>query len=181
MADAGAAALPACTDVPQLSPPETVALAGGRAALLDARRHRCTQARSQPGGQPAGSHHPDMSLCGSLTVQSRPADAAGIPGRAPSTGDPHVHRLFPPGRLASLGSYAHAGSAEGAVTHSLSLVMHVAVHKTARVPCSGWPGNACLAFRVRRVRPGRGAVPPEWEECGGHQAGAEACLAEQAG
>jgi hypothetical protein len=181
MADAGASAPLACTDVPLVSPPETVALAGGRAALRDARRHRCPQARSQPGGQASWQRS-------SRYAALRQPHCVVPPGRCGRDSRPRtVHRrpacpqAVPPGRPASPGSYARAGSAEGAVSHSLRLVMHVAVHKTARVPCSGWPGRVCLAFRAGRVRPGRGVVPPEWEECGGHQAGAEACLAEQAG
>ena len=181
MADAGAAAPLACADVPPLGPPETAAFAGGRVALRDARRHRCPQARSQPGGQASWQRS-------SRYTASRQPHCAVPPGRYARDSRPRaVHRrpacpqAVPSGRLASPWGYAHAGSAEGAVAHSLSLVMHVAVHKTARVPCSGWPGHACLAFHSGRVRPRRGVVPPEWEECGGHQAGAEVCLAEQAG
>jgi hypothetical protein len=174
MADAGAAAPLACTDVPPLSSPETVALAGGGAGLQDARWHRCSQACSQPSRQRSSRY---AALWQSHCAVA-PGDTAGIPGRAPSTGDPSVHRPLSRAGWQARGSYAHAGSAEGIVAHSRSLVMHVAVHKTARVTCSGWPSRTHPAFRAGRVRPGRGVVPPEWEECGGHQAGAKAGLAE---
>jgi hypothetical protein len=181
MADASAAPPPACADVPSPSPPETVPLAAGHDAPRDARQRRCPQARPRPRGQ---ASWPRSSRYAALPEPYR----VGPPGRCgtdfwlrPVHRRPARPQAVPPGRLESPRSYAHAGSADGAVAHSLRLVIHLAVHKRPRVPCRGWPGRARLPVRAEGVRSGRGVVPPEWEECGGHQAGAEARLAEQAG
>jgi hypothetical protein len=177
MADVSVAAPLACADAGPPSLREVVT----RAGRWDAPRRRCRQPDARPRRQARLPRSARYAAVREADRSVPPRCCGKYSWPRLSTGGGRVHRLFPRAGWKGPGGYTQTGSGGDAVLHSLSRLMHVATHKRPRVPCRGWPGHARRAVRAERVRSGRSPVPPEWEECSGHQAGAEARLAEQVG
>lgn len=149
--------------LPSLRPAcgETLASAGALSPRRGIRWRGYPRARSQPGERLGWRR---SSRC--ATTQKRHERCrSGDAGRnSPSSA---VHRLHAcpqdtlPSWLVNPRRYSHAGSAGRNVAHSLSPLMHVAIHKTSPVPCSPGPGRPRLAFPHRGVCSMRAVVPPE--------------------